>query len=177
MCDIGCNHRKNQLNQMFSFSLWCLHGFMFLHLITRFGDGYSVKVWLSKEISYGRMSLDCLQLHFPGTQFKVQIKFLVVVYGRINLGLVRTVCTCLDIYMFGYIDLLGKSTYEDPFYFSLKQFIRNGLVMLVKSTPNRHLGNVNKKVFSLTENFLLFLLLMKLNSNLCSPEVGLQCSH
>ncbi|KAM6375906.1 ATP-binding cassette sub-family A member 13 [Alca torda] len=38
----------------------------------RFGDGYSVKVWLSKEISYRRMILDCLQLHFPGTQFKGQ---------------------------------------------------------------------------------------------------------
>uniref|UniRef100_A0A8C0UZD2 ATP binding cassette subfamily A member 13 n=1 Tax=Cyanistes caeruleus TaxID=156563 RepID=A0A8C0UZD2_CYACU len=42
------------------------------HIKNRFGDGYSVKVWLSKEISYGRMILDCLQLHFPGTQFKGQ---------------------------------------------------------------------------------------------------------
>ncbi|XP_054673820.1 ATP-binding cassette sub-family A member 13 [Grus americana] len=42
------------------------------HIKNRFGDGYSVKVWLSKEISYRRMILDCLQLHFPGTQFKGQ---------------------------------------------------------------------------------------------------------
>uniref|UniRef100_A0A8C3J269 ATP binding cassette subfamily A member 13 n=1 Tax=Calidris pygmaea TaxID=425635 RepID=A0A8C3J269_9CHAR len=42
------------------------------HIKNRFGDGYSVKVWLSKEISYQRMILDRLQLHFPGTQFKGQ---------------------------------------------------------------------------------------------------------
>uniref|UniRef100_A0A663MWU2 ATP binding cassette subfamily A member 13 n=1 Tax=Athene cunicularia TaxID=194338 RepID=A0A663MWU2_ATHCN len=42
------------------------------HIKNRFGDGYFVKVWLSKEISYRRMILDCLQLHFPGTQFKGQ---------------------------------------------------------------------------------------------------------
>ncbi|NXQ82271.1 ABCAD protein, partial [Nyctibius grandis] len=42
------------------------------HIKNRFGDGYSVKVWLSKEISCRRMILDCLQLHFPGTQFKGQ---------------------------------------------------------------------------------------------------------
>uniref|UniRef100_A0A8D2NJS6 ABC transporter domain-containing protein n=1 Tax=Zonotrichia albicollis TaxID=44394 RepID=A0A8D2NJS6_ZONAL len=42
------------------------------HIKNRFGEGYSVKVWLSKEISYGRMILDCLQMHFPGTQFKGQ---------------------------------------------------------------------------------------------------------
>ncbi|XP_064909492.1 ATP-binding cassette sub-family A member 13 [Columba livia] len=42
------------------------------HIKNRFGDGYSVKVWLSKEISYQRMILDHLQLHFPGTQFKGQ---------------------------------------------------------------------------------------------------------
>ncbi|XP_050748329.1 ATP-binding cassette sub-family A member 13 [Gymnogyps californianus] len=42
------------------------------HIKNRFGDGYSVKVWLSKEISYRSMILDCLQMHFPGTQFKGQ---------------------------------------------------------------------------------------------------------
>ncbi|XP_032538947.1 LOW QUALITY PROTEIN: ATP-binding cassette sub-family A member 13 [Chiroxiphia lanceolata] len=42
------------------------------HIKNRFGDGYSVKVWLSKETSYRRIILDCLQLHFPGTQFKGQ---------------------------------------------------------------------------------------------------------
>ncbi|XP_074940431.1 ATP-binding cassette sub-family A member 13 [Phalacrocorax aristotelis] len=42
------------------------------HIKNRFGDGYSVKVWLSEEISYRRMILDCLQLHFPGTRFKGQ---------------------------------------------------------------------------------------------------------
>ncbi|KFR04981.1 ATP-binding cassette sub-family A member 13, partial [Nipponia nippon] len=42
------------------------------HIKNRFGDGYSVRVWLSKEISYQRMILDHLQLYFPGTQFKGQ---------------------------------------------------------------------------------------------------------
>uniref|UniRef100_A0A8B9J0P7 ATP binding cassette subfamily A member 13 n=1 Tax=Amazona collaria TaxID=241587 RepID=A0A8B9J0P7_9PSIT len=42
------------------------------HIKNRFGDGYSVKVWLSKDKSYQRMILECLQLHFPGTQFKGQ---------------------------------------------------------------------------------------------------------
>ncbi|XP_040443957.1 ATP-binding cassette sub-family A member 13 isoform X2 [Falco naumanni] len=42
------------------------------HIKNRFGNGYSVKVWLNKEISYQRKILDCLQLHFPGTQFKGQ---------------------------------------------------------------------------------------------------------
>ncbi|KAM9024213.1 ATP-binding cassette sub-family A member 13 [Ara ararauna] len=42
------------------------------HIKNRFGDGYSVKVWLTKDISYQRMILDCLQLYFPGTQFKGQ---------------------------------------------------------------------------------------------------------
>ncbi|XP_067148534.1 ATP-binding cassette sub-family A member 13 [Apteryx mantelli] len=42
------------------------------HIKNRFGDGYSVKVWLSKEINYGKVILDCLQLHFPGTHFKGQ---------------------------------------------------------------------------------------------------------
>uniref|UniRef100_A0A8V0X811 ATP binding cassette subfamily A member 13 n=1 Tax=Gallus gallus TaxID=9031 RepID=A0A8V0X811_CHICK len=42
------------------------------HIKNRFGDGYSVKVWLSKEVSYRRMILDCLKLHFPGAQFKGQ---------------------------------------------------------------------------------------------------------
>ncbi|XP_064285301.1 ATP-binding cassette sub-family A member 13 isoform X1 [Passer domesticus] len=42
------------------------------HIKNRFGEGYSVKVWLSKEISYERIILDCLQMHFPGTQFKGQ---------------------------------------------------------------------------------------------------------
>ncbi|XP_064016795.1 ATP-binding cassette sub-family A member 13 [Pogoniulus pusillus] len=42
------------------------------HIKNRFGDGYSIKVWLSKERSCERMILDCLQLHFPGAQFKGQ---------------------------------------------------------------------------------------------------------
>ncbi|XP_006136436.3 ATP-binding cassette sub-family A member 13 [Pelodiscus sinensis] len=42
------------------------------HIKNRFGDGYSVKVWLSKETSYHSAILDCLKLHFPGTQFKGQ---------------------------------------------------------------------------------------------------------
>lgn len=40
----------------------------------RFGDGYSIKVCLNKETSYQNAILDCLQLHFPGTQFKVSHK-------------------------------------------------------------------------------------------------------
>uniref|UniRef100_A0A493TEE3 ATP binding cassette subfamily A member 13 n=1 Tax=Anas platyrhynchos platyrhynchos TaxID=8840 RepID=A0A493TEE3_ANAPP len=42
------------------------------HIKNRFGDGYSVKIWLNKEISSQRMILECLQLHFPGAQFKGQ---------------------------------------------------------------------------------------------------------
>ncbi|KAM9387437.1 ATP-binding cassette sub-family A member 13 [Phaethornis superciliosus] len=42
------------------------------HIKNRFGDGYSVKIWLSKDINSQRMILNCLQLHFPGTQFKAQ---------------------------------------------------------------------------------------------------------
>ncbi|XP_068003827.1 ATP-binding cassette sub-family A member 13 [Melanerpes formicivorus] len=42
------------------------------HIKNRFGDGYSIKVWLSRERSSQRMILDCLQMHFPGTQFKGQ---------------------------------------------------------------------------------------------------------
>lgn len=53
---------------------------MFLCIILRFGDGYSVKIWLSKEMTFQRMILDCLQLHFPGTQFNVQLKLLIIVF-------------------------------------------------------------------------------------------------
>ncbi|XP_026509884.1 ATP-binding cassette sub-family A member 13-like [Terrapene carolina triunguis] len=42
------------------------------HIKNRFGDGYSVKVWLNKETSNHGAILDYLQLHFPGTQFKEQ---------------------------------------------------------------------------------------------------------
>ncbi|XP_050793593.1 ATP-binding cassette sub-family A member 13 [Gopherus flavomarginatus] len=42
------------------------------HIKKRFGDGYSVKVWLNKEASNHSTILDYLQLHFPGTQFKEQ---------------------------------------------------------------------------------------------------------
>ncbi|XP_072184193.1 ATP-binding cassette sub-family A member 13 [Excalfactoria chinensis] len=42
------------------------------HIKNRFGDGYSVKVWLSKEISYEKMILDYLKMHFPGAKFKGQ---------------------------------------------------------------------------------------------------------
>ncbi|KYO42786.1 ATP-binding cassette sub-family A member 12 [Alligator mississippiensis] len=41
------------------------------HIKNRFGDGYSIKVCLNKETSYQNAILDCLQLHFPGTQFKL----------------------------------------------------------------------------------------------------------
>uniref|UniRef100_A0A8C4WKG0 ATP binding cassette subfamily A member 13 n=1 Tax=Gopherus evgoodei TaxID=1825980 RepID=A0A8C4WKG0_9SAUR len=42
------------------------------HIKKRFGDGYSVKVWLNKEASNHSTILDYLQLHFPGTQLKEQ---------------------------------------------------------------------------------------------------------
>uniref|UniRef100_A0A8C0G716 ATP binding cassette subfamily A member 13 n=1 Tax=Chelonoidis abingdonii TaxID=106734 RepID=A0A8C0G716_CHEAB len=42
------------------------------HIKKRFGDGYSVKVWLNKEASNHSTILDYLQLYFPGTQFKEQ---------------------------------------------------------------------------------------------------------
>ncbi|XP_029401064.1 ATP-binding cassette sub-family A member 13 isoform X2 [Mus pahari] len=42
------------------------------HIKNRFGDGYTVKVWLHKEGSQPRAVSDCLKLHFPGIQFKGQ---------------------------------------------------------------------------------------------------------
>lgn len=37
----------------------------------RFGDGYTIKVWLDKKGSQPCAVSDCLKLHFPGIQFKV----------------------------------------------------------------------------------------------------------
>ncbi|XP_069915557.1 ATP-binding cassette sub-family A member 13 [Oryctolagus cuniculus] len=42
------------------------------HIKDRFGDGYAVKVWLCKEARAPSPVSDCLNLHFPGTQFKGQ---------------------------------------------------------------------------------------------------------
>ncbi|XP_048367785.1 ATP-binding cassette sub-family A member 13 [Sphaerodactylus townsendi] len=42
------------------------------HIKNRFGDGHSVKVWLSKETSNHNAVTECLRLHFPGTLFKGQ---------------------------------------------------------------------------------------------------------
>ncbi|XP_053409814.1 ATP-binding cassette sub-family A member 13 [Nycticebus coucang] len=42
------------------------------HLKNRFGDGYTVKVWLCKETNQHRTISDCLKLYFPGIQFKGQ---------------------------------------------------------------------------------------------------------
>ncbi|XP_076402078.1 ATP-binding cassette sub-family A member 13 isoform X1 [Peromyscus maniculatus bairdii] len=42
------------------------------HIKNRFGDGYTVKVWLQKEGSQPNAVSDCLKLHFPGIQFKGQ---------------------------------------------------------------------------------------------------------
>ncbi|XP_006514769.2 ATP-binding cassette sub-family A member 13 isoform X1 [Mus musculus] len=42
------------------------------HIKNRFGDGYTVKVWLHKEGSQPSAVSDCLKLHFPGIQFKGQ---------------------------------------------------------------------------------------------------------
>ncbi|GAB1295814.1 ATP-binding cassette sub-family A member 13 [Apodemus speciosus] len=38
----------------------------------KFGDGYTIKVWLHKEGSQPSAVSDCLKLHFPGIQFKGQ---------------------------------------------------------------------------------------------------------
>ncbi|XP_052055678.1 ATP-binding cassette sub-family A member 13 [Apodemus sylvaticus] len=42
------------------------------HIKNRFGDGYTVKVWLHKEGCQPSAVSDCLKLHFPGIQFKGQ---------------------------------------------------------------------------------------------------------
>ncbi|XP_069469529.1 ATP-binding cassette sub-family A member 13 [Ambystoma mexicanum] len=42
------------------------------HIKNRFGEGYSVKVWLAKDTSCPTAVSDCLNLHFPGTCFKEQ---------------------------------------------------------------------------------------------------------
>ncbi|ERE89214.1 ATP-binding cassette sub-family A member 12-like protein [Cricetulus griseus] len=42
------------------------------HIKNRFGDGYTIKVWLHKEGRQPSVVSDCLKLHFPGIQFKGQ---------------------------------------------------------------------------------------------------------
>ncbi|XP_048195508.1 ATP-binding cassette sub-family A member 13 isoform X1 [Perognathus longimembris pacificus] len=42
------------------------------HIKNRFGDGYVVKIWLSKEADQPSTISDCLKLHFPEIQFKGQ---------------------------------------------------------------------------------------------------------
>ncbi|KAF0873265.1 ABCAD protein, partial [Crocuta crocuta] len=42
------------------------------HIRNRFGDGYTVKIWLCKETSLHSAVSDCLKLHFPEIQFKGQ---------------------------------------------------------------------------------------------------------
>ncbi|XP_034521233.1 ATP-binding cassette sub-family A member 13 isoform X3 [Ailuropoda melanoleuca] len=42
------------------------------HIKDRFGDGYSVKIWLCQETNLHGAVSDCLKLHFPGIQFKGQ---------------------------------------------------------------------------------------------------------
>lgn len=41
------------------------------YLSFRFGDGYTVKVWLCKEANQHCTVSDHLKLYFPGIQFKV----------------------------------------------------------------------------------------------------------
>uniref|UniRef100_A0A8C0SPQ1 ABC transporter domain-containing protein n=1 Tax=Canis lupus familiaris TaxID=9615 RepID=A0A8C0SPQ1_CANLF len=41
------------------------------HLKNRFGDGYTVRIWLCQETHAHSAISDCLKLHFPGIQFKV----------------------------------------------------------------------------------------------------------
>lgn len=45
------------------------------HSTLRFGDGYTVKVWLHKEANQHNAISDCLKLYFPGIQFKVVLIF------------------------------------------------------------------------------------------------------
>nr|XP_020755556.1 LOW QUALITY PROTEIN: ATP-binding cassette sub-family A member 13 [Odocoileus virginianus texanus] len=42
------------------------------HIKNRFGDVYTVKVWLHKEVDQHSTVSDCLKLYFPGIQFKGQ---------------------------------------------------------------------------------------------------------
>uniref|UniRef100_A0A8C0R712 ATP binding cassette subfamily A member 13 n=1 Tax=Canis lupus dingo TaxID=286419 RepID=A0A8C0R712_CANLU len=42
------------------------------HLKNRFGDGYTVRIWLCQETHAHSAISDCLKLHFPGIQFKGQ---------------------------------------------------------------------------------------------------------
>ncbi|XP_043729287.1 ATP-binding cassette sub-family A member 13 isoform X2 [Cervus elaphus] len=42
------------------------------HIKNRFGDVYTVKVWLHKEVDQHSAVSDCLKLYFPGIQFKGQ---------------------------------------------------------------------------------------------------------
>ncbi|XP_066485290.1 ATP-binding cassette sub-family A member 13 [Tiliqua scincoides] len=42
------------------------------HIKNRFGNGYSVKVWLHKDAICPSAIIECLQFHFPGTLFKGQ---------------------------------------------------------------------------------------------------------
>ncbi|XP_060103717.1 ATP-binding cassette sub-family A member 13 [Heteronotia binoei] len=42
------------------------------HIKNRFGDGYSVKVWLSKGTNSQKTITECLRFHFPGACFKGQ---------------------------------------------------------------------------------------------------------
>ncbi|XP_070224967.1 ATP-binding cassette sub-family A member 13 [Bos mutus] len=42
------------------------------HIKNRFGDGYTVKIWLRKEVDQHSAVSDCLKLYFPGIQFKGQ---------------------------------------------------------------------------------------------------------
>ncbi|XP_048642550.1 ATP-binding cassette sub-family A member 13 [Marmota marmota marmota] len=42
------------------------------HIRNRFGDGYTVNVWLCEEANQPSTISDCLKLHFPGIQFKGQ---------------------------------------------------------------------------------------------------------
>ncbi|XP_020919557.1 ATP-binding cassette sub-family A member 13 isoform X2 [Sus scrofa] len=42
------------------------------HIKNRFGDGYTVKIWLCKDANQHSAVSDCLKLYFPGIQFKGQ---------------------------------------------------------------------------------------------------------
>ncbi|CAD7687011.1 unnamed protein product [Nyctereutes procyonoides] len=65
-----CEALCTRLAIMVNGSLRCLGSPQ--HLKNRFGDGYTVRIWLCQEThAHGAIS-DCLKLHFPGIQFKGQ---------------------------------------------------------------------------------------------------------
>uniref|UniRef100_A0A8C2TX46 ATP binding cassette subfamily A member 13 n=1 Tax=Coturnix japonica TaxID=93934 RepID=A0A8C2TX46_COTJA len=95
------------------------------HIKNRFGDGYSVKVWLSKEISYQKMILDCLKLHFPGSQFKGQHLNLLEYHVPRSEGCLAELFRILENYK-AFLQIkhysISQTTLEQVFYSFFQQF-------------------------------------------------------